>query len=239
MPRLGYIREVPTVLGWRYHHGSITPRRTYVAKFIWQACIGCGKERWVRLVYRKPVSTACRKCVYKQNTYTRSLTWGDAIEYLSSSPEEQQRALQEHYEGIKQADKQRRIDERKLKRELKLASKQAKKHVSKRVDKQVDKRFGKRTGVSKLKGRIRPIKIDAGIGPIIKAHRQRTAEIKLAWINWAHTSNTPQFTCLKNNEKLILKSGALMLSKSPSKSIAKSQGWFSRLFSRLYGLCKR
>ena len=31
-------------------------------KKIWQACIDCGKERWVALVYGKPTHTRCRCC---------------------------------------------------------------------------------------------------------------------------------------------------------------------------------
>lgn len=31
-------------------------------KYIWQACVDCGKERWVRLVQGEPESPRCRGC---------------------------------------------------------------------------------------------------------------------------------------------------------------------------------
>lgn len=31
-------------------------------KYIWQACVDCGKERWVRLVQGEPESPRCRSC---------------------------------------------------------------------------------------------------------------------------------------------------------------------------------
>ncbi|KKM22231.1 hypothetical protein LCGC14_1627430 [marine sediment metagenome] len=274
MPRLGYIREVPTVLGWRYHHGSITPRRTYVAKSIWQACGGCGKERWVRLVYRKPVSTCCRKCVYKHNAYTKGLTWGDAIEYLSSSPEEQQRALQEHYKGIKQANKQRRIDAslKPINENVKKAFKHTRKYIREHqvpLDKPVDKRFGKRTsGQTSKRNSIwakskasKQAKIDyqTWVKLSTKSSKQSstksitmTGNQRLAEFSTIKRTNRYPICVLSKASKDKLSRQAYLLKEfnvglsiqravqaSLTKSPTKSQGWFSRLFSRLYGLCKR
>ena len=36
-------------------------KRTY--KYIWSACINCGKERWVKLYKGKPISIRCHRCV--------------------------------------------------------------------------------------------------------------------------------------------------------------------------------
>ena len=36
--------------------------RNYDMKYIWHACIDCGKERWVAFIKKKPISQRCRSC---------------------------------------------------------------------------------------------------------------------------------------------------------------------------------
>ncbi len=46
-------------------------------RYIWQACIGCGKERWVHLLKGKPVSIRCRNC--NNNNETNPQWKGDSV----------------------------------------------------------------------------------------------------------------------------------------------------------------
>ena len=40
-------------------------------KYIWQACEGCGKCRWVQLLVGKPVSYQCNSCANKSHPITK------------------------------------------------------------------------------------------------------------------------------------------------------------------------
>lgn len=60
MPQLGEIKL-----------GGIDGRKN-LTKVIWQACVDCGKERWVRLNGGIPVSIRCWKC---GNSGERSYKW--------------------------------------------------------------------------------------------------------------------------------------------------------------------
>ena len=42
------------------------------AKYIWQACIDCGKERWVVLLKGKPTRVRCRTCENKRSGHCPS-----------------------------------------------------------------------------------------------------------------------------------------------------------------------
>ena len=72
MPEIGEIRTGKQ-LGYRDSY-----------KHIWQACIDCGKERWVYLKKGKPPSKLCRSCSHKG---------------LSRSPEVRQKMSQAHFKG--------------------------------------------------------------------------------------------------------------------------------------------
>lgn len=39
-----------------------TKKGKYYEKYIWSACVDCGKERWVQLLKGNPVSLRCKKC---------------------------------------------------------------------------------------------------------------------------------------------------------------------------------
>lgn len=53
MPKIGEIKY-----GWEIGYEKTTKYN----RFIWQACKGCSKERWVALRNGKPVSMICRGC---------------------------------------------------------------------------------------------------------------------------------------------------------------------------------
>lgn len=55
MPKLGEIRS----------YREIGYRSSY--RYIWAACEGCGKQRWVRFVNGAPMISRCRKCGIWQN----------------------------------------------------------------------------------------------------------------------------------------------------------------------------
>lgn len=38
--------------------------------YLWHACEGCGKERWVALKHRHPEFTLCRSCARRRNSRT-------------------------------------------------------------------------------------------------------------------------------------------------------------------------
>ena len=57
MPELGEIRKAR----------EIGRKGTY--RFIWQACEGCGKERWVIIYKHKPVSVLCHPCAMNTPEY--------------------------------------------------------------------------------------------------------------------------------------------------------------------------
>lgn len=44
------------------------------AKYIWVACIDCGKERWVHLSKGQPESPRCKSCVNKLRSYPTGAT---------------------------------------------------------------------------------------------------------------------------------------------------------------------
>ena len=47
--------------------------------FIWCACEGCGKERWVHLKWGKPVFAFCPKCCQPHRTGKQSQNWKGGI----------------------------------------------------------------------------------------------------------------------------------------------------------------
>ncbi len=55
MPKIGDIE----------HGGDIGKEKNH--KYIWQACLDCGKERWVRLLGIQPASHRCMACAPKAN----------------------------------------------------------------------------------------------------------------------------------------------------------------------------
>lgn len=57
MPQLGEIRRASEI-GLRANKGY--------AKYMWQACLMCGRERWVLLAVGKPMSNHCRVCNSKR-----------------------------------------------------------------------------------------------------------------------------------------------------------------------------
>jgi len=57
MPELGEIK----------HARDIRPEKIYkhnsgYTKYIWAACVDCGKERWIKLAKGEPINRRCRKC---------------------------------------------------------------------------------------------------------------------------------------------------------------------------------
>jgi len=48
-------------------------------KFIWAACLDCGKERWVQLRKNKPVSLRCSVCCGKRQMGLRRPSWKGGI----------------------------------------------------------------------------------------------------------------------------------------------------------------
>jgi len=44
-------------------------------RYIWQACAGCGKERWVGLKWGKPVNDSCVECAGKRIRGNRHYNW--------------------------------------------------------------------------------------------------------------------------------------------------------------------
>ncbi|MBA7499065.1 hypothetical protein ES704_01804 [subsurface metagenome] len=59
MPEIGEIRK-PQDIGKKSSN-----------RFIWHACVDCGKERWVQLKYGKPDTTLCRNCAAKRKVPVR------------------------------------------------------------------------------------------------------------------------------------------------------------------------
>jgi len=56
MPRLGEIKRAKEI-GKHWHNGNL--------KYIWHACIDCGKERWVLFRKREPRALRCKSCANK------------------------------------------------------------------------------------------------------------------------------------------------------------------------------
>lgn len=48
-------------------------------KYIWVACVDCGRERWVQLWNGKPMSALCRSCSMKGLTGSRGRNWKGGI----------------------------------------------------------------------------------------------------------------------------------------------------------------
>jgi len=42
---------------------------------IWHACIGCGKERWVLLVFGQPKHLKCQRCAFKPRSGEKAYGW--------------------------------------------------------------------------------------------------------------------------------------------------------------------
>jgi hypothetical protein len=55
MPQLGEIKKAR----------DIGKERNLSVNYIWHACMGCGKERWVAFKVGKPDSLRCRRCAQK------------------------------------------------------------------------------------------------------------------------------------------------------------------------------
>ena len=68
IPFIGEVRRE----GETHHKNTFSAR-----KFIWQACVGCGKQRWVQFKKGEPLNDRCKKCsakmrrhgVRKRNSY--------------------------------------------------------------------------------------------------------------------------------------------------------------------------
>jgi len=56
-------------------YGSEIGIKPYKARFIWAACIYCGKERWVRCVFGKPIKTRCHNCYLTKDRRHLSLRY--------------------------------------------------------------------------------------------------------------------------------------------------------------------
>lgn len=53
MPQIGEIRS------------SVLIGRESGRRYLWHACIDCGKERWIQMRHGKPISERCRSCAAK------------------------------------------------------------------------------------------------------------------------------------------------------------------------------
>lgn len=61
--------------------------KTHYAKYIWHACLTCGKERWVAIVHNKPSSFKCQKCGCQGRVMPRGIKspfWKGGKTYLKS-----------------------------------------------------------------------------------------------------------------------------------------------------------
>lgn len=54
--------------------GSEVGLKNYYSKFIWQACVNCGKERWVRFLKGKPLNLLCLPCANKAENHRQKLS---------------------------------------------------------------------------------------------------------------------------------------------------------------------
>lgn len=63
MAQLGEIRKGSEI--GKNSGGYIKGKKYIYGKYIWAACLDCGKERWVRLIKGKPVSQRCQSCASK------------------------------------------------------------------------------------------------------------------------------------------------------------------------------
>lgn len=61
MPKLGEIKKASEI---GHYKGSNNGN-----KFIWHACVDCGKERWVNLLKGKPENQRCRHCSQRQRCW--------------------------------------------------------------------------------------------------------------------------------------------------------------------------
>ena len=55
--------------------GHTIGKATKWAWFEWCACLDCGKERWVLLIFSKPKVKRCRKCYGKYHNLDNSWSW--------------------------------------------------------------------------------------------------------------------------------------------------------------------
>ncbi len=51
--------------------GDTTIRGKSYCKWVWHACVDCGKERWVFLLHGNPLNLRCTKCAAKERTKER------------------------------------------------------------------------------------------------------------------------------------------------------------------------
>ncbi len=64
MPEIGEIK-----------HGYDLGKKPPIKKFIWTACVDCGKERWVECVRGQPRTELCLSCSSKRKVREKSGTW--------------------------------------------------------------------------------------------------------------------------------------------------------------------
>ena len=66
-------RKSGTVVGEIRRADEIGYQGTH--KYIWHACEGCGKQRWVKLEHEKPISPKCHKCNSRRHTTENHWNW--------------------------------------------------------------------------------------------------------------------------------------------------------------------
>jgi len=73
MPELGEIRRAKDIHPDRVY----TKAASRLNKYIWHACVGCGKERWVVLYRRQPKRLHCQQCGCgsKQGSGSKNPCW--------------------------------------------------------------------------------------------------------------------------------------------------------------------
>jgi hypothetical protein len=74
MPTVGEIRKVCDIPG-RADKGIKN-------RYIWHACEGCGKERWVFFIHKGPTSLRCRSCSCKRNIKEKNNHWGGGLTHF-------------------------------------------------------------------------------------------------------------------------------------------------------------
>jgi hypothetical protein len=68
MPKIGEIRRAQEIWVDKYPQGDTSKKSKYV-KYIWYACVNCGKERWVQLKRGYPKDKHCLSCGKKGNRH--------------------------------------------------------------------------------------------------------------------------------------------------------------------------
>lgn len=72
MPKIGEIRRAKDVFPDRHHCHAAS-----LNKYIWAACVNCGKERWVAIKGGQPSNLHCQKCGCgsKQHSGSSNIAW--------------------------------------------------------------------------------------------------------------------------------------------------------------------